>query len=90
MKTTCTLLMLTFALVSCHHDAHDGARRYSTDRSYRRTNDTDRRDTRPQRRPRPREEQRRTDNINALPYLPPFTMRWDCPTEPQMLGYASR
>lgn len=90
MKTTCTLLLLVFALASCHHDNSDEFHRYIPDRNYHRTNDSERRDTRPQHRTQRRDEQRRTDNMNALPYLPPFTMRWDCPTEPQMLGYATR
>ncbi len=90
MKTTCTLLISVFALAACHHDNHDTPRRYTSDRDYRRTNDTERRNTRSPYRTQRREEQRRTDDMNSLPYLPPFTMRRDCPTEPQMLGYASR
>lgn len=87
MKTTCTLLLLAFVLSACHHDDRNASRRYTPTRDYRRTNDTDRRNTRTPYRTQRREEQHRTDNMNPLPYLPPFTMRWDCPTEPQMLGY---
>lgn len=90
MKTACTLLVLAFALSACHHDEPDSPRRYTPNSNYRHTDDSERRSNRSQYRTQRREEQRHTDDMNTLPYLPPFTMRWDCPAEPQMLGYMTR
>lgn len=84
-----TALLCALLLPSCHHDRdHDrNTTRYRTQENRRadrpaKTNEQRRRtqryrDTRP------------PQNLDTMPYLPPFTMRWDCPNEPQMLGYAT-
>lgn len=76
----------TVPLYTMKADTH----RYRTDNSRRKTH---RRNTR-----QPRRHPHRGDSgRNSVPPLPlkaqgtmPIGMRWNCPNEPQMLGYAAR
>lgn len=91
MKTTLPLLLAACVLCACHHRNRDPEiRRYAPNTDYRRTHNAER-NHRTYRSSSPkRARSTETDNMNRLPYLPPFVMRWDCPPEPQMLGYAMR
>lgn len=81
MKKACFLFLSVSVLVSCvYHERSEGSRRFPHERSSR-SEDSSRR-----RAPRVRKHQR----PDSMPYLPPFTMRWDCPNEPQTLGYVTR
>lgn len=86
MKTLLLCLSL-LPLVSCvYHERSDEGRRTLRERDVR-SAPSERR-----RAPRVRETRpnRPVDRWDSMPYLPPFTMRWDCPNEPQMLGYVTR
>lgn len=85
MKTILTLMIPGLLLTSCHHsDKRNDFRRDTP--AYHRT-DSDR-----------NERRTRRDTPDDMPYrlhrqqgfLPPVGMRWDCPAEPQMLGYVTR
>lgn len=84
-----TALLCALLLPACHHDRdHDrNTTRYRTPdkRRYNRATPTNEQRRRSQR----YRDMSPASNTDTLPYLPPFTMRWDCPNEPQMLGYAT-
>ncbi|MCQ2364159.1 MAG: hypothetical protein MJ051_01225 [Akkermansia sp.] len=90
MKTILTLMIPALLLTACHHSDRRDDRRSTPDHrrneSYRQERDRSQREW-------PRHSQ--TDgSLYRLhsPHgsLPPVGMRWDCPAEPQMLGYVTR
>lgn len=89
MKTM-HILILSLLLTACHHNNHRNERKNAPD--YRR-NDSYRQEHDRRQRSWPRHSDT-DDNIYRLHrqqgFLPPVGMRWDCPAEPQMLGYVTR
>lgn len=91
MKAILYPLLTGLLLAACHHRDRATEHRYGErPPEYRQADDTRHTERSSRQRRGRREEQQHTDNLRTLPYLPPFTMRWNCPPEPQMLGYASR
>lgn len=91
MKASILFLTSILILTACHHDRsrEDSRRHDNTPARSERSYDSQRTRTQQGKRQRVRRE-RRTQNMDSLPYLPPYVMRWNCPTEPQMLGYVTR
>lgn len=90
MKMTALFLLGAVLLTACHHHDRRDDRRSTPD--YRR-NDHYRQERDRNRHTWPRHNET-DDNIYRLhsPHgsLPPIGMYWNCPTEPQMLGYVTR
>ena len=85
MKMTALFLLGAVMLTACHHSGKRNNDRRDTPTYHRSDNER-------------REYRTRRNTTDDMPYrlhsqqgfLPPVGMRWDCPTEPQMLGYVTR
>lgn len=83
MKAFLLIIVASLSVSCVYHEGSNEGRHPSRTRSYRQP------ESRQRYTPRHR-EQIRDKRWESMPYLPPFTMRWDCPAEPQMLGYVTR
>lgn len=89
MKTRLIILLGAVLLTACHHNDRRDDRRSTPD--YRRNTPTYRSDD-GDRRMRVRRESDHTPyrQHRSPGYASPIGMYWNCPTEPQMLGYVTR
>lgn len=86
MKTTTLICLAAVLLSACHHHNHRTDYRRSAPEF--RKHDTYRHEYRNRLQ---RETNGESYRLHAPQgYLPPVGMYWNCPTEPQMLGYVTR
>lgn len=89
MKPLLALLLSAVLTVSCSHSRrHDVAPHEST--PYARATDTPPRSAPHNSSRTPRALRRSNPPRTPRAAMPPLGMRWNCPPEPQLLGYATR
>lgn len=89
MRPLLTLLIGAVLTVSCSHSRREYVNtREST--PYARSTDTPHRTTPRNSSRTPRALRRSNPPRTARAAMPPLGMRWNCPPEPQLLGYATR